>query len=145
MKSESDLHGHTQPIPTPTLHIHPITLVAAMTSIFVGLAVLVGWVFEVTVLKSVLPDLASMKASSAVSFILLGSALWLSIAGKPGRPLAIMGRVAALAAALIAAASLLDFATGADIGIDDLMFTNHQTESLGTVVSSQMSLATSAR
>jgi diguanylate cyclase (GGDEF)-like protein len=141
-KSERDLHNHTEPMPTPTLHAHPIALVAGIASMLVGLAVLVGWVFEVTTLKSVLPDFAAMSAGAAASFGLLGSALLLAIVGKPGRPLAIIGQLAALAATVIATGSLIDFATGIDLGINNLVFANHRSASLETVESNQMVLAT---
>ena len=49
----------------------------------VGGAVLIGWMFDVSILKSIHPHLAAMKASSALCFMLIGVSLWLFRAEKP--------------------------------------------------------------
>ena len=43
----------------------------------VGAAVLVGWAFDVTVLKSVSPHYSSMKPNAALAFVLVGIGLTL--------------------------------------------------------------------
>lgn len=43
----------------------------------VGILVLLGWVFDLQILKSIVPSLPSMKVSAAISLILGGSSLWL--------------------------------------------------------------------
>ncbi len=52
---------------------------AAVLAVVVGVLVLVGWTFEIEALKSVLPGSVTMKANTAVCFILIGVALWLAI------------------------------------------------------------------
>jgi hypothetical protein len=49
--------------------------VAAMLAIVVGSVVLVGWAFDIGVLKSLVPGWVSMKANTAVCFVLIGVAL----------------------------------------------------------------------
>jgi hypothetical protein len=48
-----------------------------------GVLVLLGWVFDLPVLKSVLPGYALMKVSTALGFIVAGSALLLRLGGTP--------------------------------------------------------------
>lgn len=49
----------------------------------VGGAVLIGWMFDVSILKSIHPHLVAMKASSALCFVLIGVSLRQFRAGKP--------------------------------------------------------------
>ena len=49
--------------------------VAGLISMVLGCMVLVGWVLDVQVLKTILPGFSSMKSNTAVGFVLLGVAL----------------------------------------------------------------------
>jgi hypothetical protein len=51
--------------------------------VLVGGAVLIGWMFDVSILKSIHPHLVAIKASSALCFVLIGVLLWLFRAEKP--------------------------------------------------------------
>ncbi|MDP2761569.1 MAG: EAL domain-containing protein [Sideroxyarcus sp.] len=55
-----------------------LTSLAAVLAVVVGAMVLVGWTFDITALKSVLPGWVAMKTNTAVCFILTGIALWLT-------------------------------------------------------------------
>jgi hypothetical protein len=48
-------------------------LCMSVVLITVGTLVLVGWSFDIALLKSVLPGLATMKPNTAICFILRGS------------------------------------------------------------------------
>jgi PAS domain S-box-containing protein len=64
-----------------TLHTEAspkLASLAAVLSVVVGAMVLVGWTFDIATLKSVLPGWVTMKANTAVGFILTGIALWLT-------------------------------------------------------------------
>ena len=86
-----------------------------------GLLVLVGWALDIPLLKSLHPSLVSMKANAALAFLLVGSALLLEQEPgvTPGRRRT--ARVLAAAAALIGAATLLQYALGLDLGIDQVL------------------------
>ncbi len=98
---------------------------AAAVGVFaLGGLVLLGWVFDIAVLKSLDPNLVSMKANTAAAFVLIGIGLWFSRAGRRGfRP----GRYVAWSSAAVVAAigllTLLEYATGRNFGIDQLLFT----------------------
>ena len=42
-----------------------------------GIIVLIGWIFDIAILKSPHPALITMKANTALCFILIGVSLWL--------------------------------------------------------------------
>src|SRR5262245_49643220 len=52
-------------------------MAASLAVAGVGVAVLIGWFLNIPVLKSFLPGLATMKANTALCFVLAGSSLWL--------------------------------------------------------------------
>lgn len=43
----------------------------------VGVVVLAGWAFDIPLARSVVPGTISMKANTAISFVLAGIGLWL--------------------------------------------------------------------
>ncbi|HZQ70799.1 MAG TPA: PAS domain S-box protein [Terriglobales bacterium] len=94
-------------------------------AILFGLWVLTGWMFHLTWMKSIVPGQVAVKANAATCFIFLGLALW--ILRKEDSPIAPAWRLAAKAAAFIAGVvgllSLLEYAAGLDLGIDQLLFT----------------------
>ena len=67
----TDHTHHTSVVPKFTFRVAALVVVA-------GSMVLVGWAFDIAVLKSILPGWVSMKANTAVCFILIGVALLLT-------------------------------------------------------------------
>jgi PAS domain S-box-containing protein len=89
--------------------------VAGLAVAAVGLLALAGWVFGIAALKSVLPGLTTMKFNTALCFLLAGTALAL----RERRALRVAG---AALVGFVAALSLAEYITGADFGIDQLLF-----------------------
>jgi cytochrome bd-type quinol oxidase subunit 2 len=56
--------------------------IASVFSIVVGAVVLFGWTLDITALKSVLPNFVTMKANTALGFVLAGLSLWLLQEGE---------------------------------------------------------------
>ncbi len=116
---------------TPTEKPHPIALlapdgqrlnfalVAAALAALIGFAALLGWILDLPALRHVVPGAVAMKANTAVGLIALGLALMLALrAARRLRPLV---DALALACGLLASATLYQYATGADLGIDELL------------------------
>ncbi|MEW5986873.1 MAG: GAF domain-containing sensor histidine kinase [Chloroflexota bacterium] len=96
---------------------------AGLIAIGVGGLVLAGWVFDVAWLKSVAPGLATMKANTALAFILAGGALFWLAAGPPTSTSRLAaGRLCAGVAALIGLLTLSQDLLGWNLGIDQLLF-----------------------
>ena len=110
--------GVDSPFSLPDRWFHQLSRAAALAVVGVGAVVLVGWAFDARALTGVLPGFATMKANTALTFLLAGTALWLSI--PDGR----RGRVGRGAAAFVLLAGLLTLAQDVfllDLGIDEVL------------------------
>ena len=95
---------------------------AAMLVMMIGTAVLIGWQFNITELRSMFPGLTAMNpGGSAFCFLLTGMSLWCLIA-PTSVTMRRIGEVAAAAAFLVAASRLIGYVMGGDIGIDQWLF-----------------------
>ena len=91
-----------------------------------GLVVLLGWVLNVKILKAVVPGLATMKANTAIGFVLTGVGLaLLSYPREPGRGLS-RARGCALFVIALSLATLAEYLFGLNLGIDELLFRDPQ-------------------
>jgi PAS domain S-box-containing protein len=105
-----------------TLRFNTVSETMSAAVILLGWAVLIGWLFDNTTLKSVAPGLVSMKANNAVGFILLGVALWLVREEPVDRRRRTQMTVCTTAVAVLGLATLAEYALNVDLGIDQLLF-----------------------
>jgi len=107
-----------------------------------SLAVLTGWTFGIARLKNLSPGAVSTKPTAAVALALCGVALALSATERAGaRVRTIVAMVGAGLAAAFGVVTLLEYATGADLGIDQLLF-HEPAHSAGTSSPGRMALMT---
>ena len=87
-----------------------------------GAVVLVGWMLDIPNLKSVLPGFVTMKANTAVGFVLAGVSLVLT--GRAARSTLSrrMSQVCAGAMTLLGLLTVSQYLFGMDFGIDQLLF-----------------------
>ena len=90
--------------------------------IAIGLLVLMGWLFELPALTSILPGLATMKANSALAFGLAGVSLWQLTKEYRGQRSNRIAKVCAAITMLIGLLTLCEYIFGWDFGIDQLLF-----------------------
>jgi two-component sensor histidine kinase len=123
MGSAASLQGEFRPLiasaaaPPPNRQALRLALCAAI--VFLGCGVIVGWATGNEMVKSVVPGLSTMKVNTAIGFIFVGAGLALCGSSRLGN-----GVAAALGLATIAlgAATLSEYVTGADLGIDEAFF-----------------------
>jgi two-component system cell cycle sensor histidine kinase/response regulator CckA len=101
------------------------SVVAGASVTVLGLLVLGGWLFDIPNLTGVLPGQATMKPNTAVCFVLLGAGLCL-LAGE-GRNARGAARVAATLVLMIAVATVIEYGTSWNLGIDELLFRDPKT------------------
>ena len=84
----------------------------------IGLLVLSGWIFNAPELTALFPNVPSMKANTAFSFLLLAGTLHFAARGRHPRLQAVL----ALAAVSIGGLTIFEYLTGHSLGIDQLAF-----------------------
>lgn len=85
-----------------------------MDTVALTLVVLYGWAFHISALISVVPRLATFKANTAATFLLVGLALL--------RRRLRDSRAVAVAVLVIGGATLIQYLAKLDLGIDQLLF-----------------------
>ncbi len=92
-------------------------------SIFVGVLVLFGWAFGFPALTEIVSGAVTMKANTALCFVLCGAAMWLL--QMRGRPFNRAARVCAVIVGVIALLTLVEYVSGWNLGIDEVLFRDH--------------------
>lgn len=95
---------------------------ASLLTIFVACLVLVGWSFDITVFKSIIPGLPSMKANTACCFLLSGLSLRLQQVETPRRNVSKLRKLCAVVVLAIALLTLAQYLFNWNLGIDQLLF-----------------------
>ena len=128
MKNNSKLAPGPALLADPPLPIRPdtarilewTTRALALLVAALGVLVLAGWIFDVPVLKSVVPGWVRMKVNTALAFILSGAALWLLLP-REGAAAAVWrraSRACAAAVALVGFLTLTEEFLGWNLGLD---------------------------
>ncbi len=108
-----------------------------MVVVLVGGLALLGWIFDIPALQSVFLGALTMKANTAVGFVLAGASLWLAVSDLAGWRIRRLKQACAVAVALIGLLTLSQYLFGWDLGIDQLLFTE-PAGAFGTVIPGRM-------
>jgi len=123
------------------VRFHLTSATLAVVVFVLGLAVIGGWLLHIDTLKSVFPGYVTMKMNAAICLVLSGAALWMYRAQNftPLRDNAV--RYLASAAVLISLLTLVEYATGWNLHIDELLVADDP-GSFATIAPGRMALAT---
>lgn len=92
----------------------------------VGVLVLTGWIFDVAILKSIIPGGVTMKVNTALCFIFSGSSLFLlrkeEINSTTKKTVILPGIILTIVISLL---SLYEYLFKTDLGIDELFFKDY--------------------
>ncbi|MEO8608629.1 MAG: PAS domain-containing sensor histidine kinase [Chloroflexota bacterium] len=91
----------------------------------IGSLVLLGWVFNITGLKSILPGLVQMKANTALGFIAAGTALFFIQANRYFKRPYDVSSVLSGFVLLLGLLTLVEHLFSINLGIDELFFKDH--------------------
>ena len=103
------------------MQMKPIPLACAVFAIAIGIVVLVGWVLDLAVLKSVIPGFVAMKVNTAIGFVLAGGSLLLLAPESSPRDRHRIGWLLALGVALIGILTLGEEIFDWKLGIDQFL------------------------
>lgn len=94
---------------------------ASLFTVLVGLLVIVGWAFEITLFKSLMPGFATMKVNTALGFILSGISLLFLQPEPQSRRYILISKTTALIVLAIGLLNLCQYLFGWDLGIDQFL------------------------
>lgn len=101
--------------------LYLVSLGCGFFALSIGIVTLSGWIFDVSALKTLLPQWTTMKANSAIGLILCAVSL-LSHLTKRNLIYSRLASMLGAAAAVIGALTLAQYALNIDLGIDELFF-----------------------
>jgi signal transduction histidine kinase len=113
-----------------------LSQVSAGIVLLIGTLVLIGWLLNNNVLKSIVPTLPSMKANTSIAFIFSGLALWVS-QNERNTFVRYIRYICGSTVFIIAIATLFQYLMGINIGIDVLFF-QEPPGALGTAFPNRM-------
>lgn len=100
--------------------LHGFARAGALVIILTAACVLVGWRFDIDILKSVLPAWATMKVNTACGLLATGCALWL-LHTQPGAKARLLARALGVFVAALGAITLSEDVFNIDLGLDQLL------------------------
>ncbi len=124
-----------QPPSTPIAALRSFSIKAGIAVIAIGCTVILGWIFDLQLLKSILPGLVSMKANTAVCFILGGFSLFLQQRRRAQLTTIKHQKIddnlliysCSFLIILISLLTLVQYSFNLDLGIDQLLFKESST------------------
>ncbi len=105
----------------PPLYRRLPRLAGAVVTVIGGLVV-IAWIADIALLKSVIPGAATMRFNTALCFVLSGVALWLTAGGRLSLGTRITAQTCAGVAAGVGAITLGEYLFGWNPGIDAAFF-----------------------
>jgi PAS domain S-box-containing protein len=113
--------------------------VAAILVFLVGCLVILGWILDITALKSIFPGFVSMKMNTAICFGLAGVSLFVITIKNPKPGHRLLSQVFAVIIIVVGLLTLLEYILGLDFGIDQL-FISEPSGAIGTAFPGRMTV-----
>jgi PAS domain S-box-containing protein len=101
--------------------LRQLARVLGLAVIVIGAAALVGWVFRLEVLRSLVPASVPMTANTAAALVAAGLAVALLAPARPGAAARRLARVLGGVVVVFALATLAEHLSGGDLHIDELL------------------------
>lgn len=109
-------------MPNKDSQFRTIARAGAVFSVLLGVTVLCGWLFEIAVLKSILPGHICMKANTAIGFVCGGLALVCLLQSESFKRLRYPAALLSLTTLMIGLFTLAEYLLHRDLKLDQLLF-----------------------
>ncbi len=96
--------------------------VSSVFIILVGVLFLIGWAFDIGILKAPGSNFPTIKSNTAFSFILIGICIWLLQEKRLNQRNLMIARILSIIVLLIGLFTLSEYITGFNLGIDQILF-----------------------
>ncbi len=128
-----------QPDVELTQRLRAAALGGGVLVLLAGALALIGWLLDVDQLKSIVPGVVTMKANTALSFLISGPALIVFARRDVSARALRLARLAAAFVGVVGLLSLSEYAFGWRLGIDQLLF-HERAHATGTLYPNRMAL-----
>ncbi|BAZ16118.1 signal transduction histidine kinase [Calothrix sp. NIES-4071] len=98
------------------------TKLASAVVICISCIALLGWAVNIDIFKSLIPGAATMKANTAICFLLAGVTLWLKTQQRQNNRLYNLSRICIPVIFIVALLTLCQYLFGWNLGLDELLF-----------------------
>ena len=116
-----------------TTRLRIVERLASVLPVLVGAVVLLGWVLDKPVLKSVLPGMAAMPPTTALCFILSGVAFWLGVPEMKTGKAKLVAIVSSAFILLTGGLTLVEYLFSSNLGLNEALFQDTATAPTSSV------------
>jgi PAS domain S-box-containing protein len=106
--------------------LNSFVLALGLLTLLIGLTVIIGWLFDITILKSLNPDYISMKANTAICFMFSGILIIFLRDSDLTLKFRYLIRILSITVLIISATNLFEYILNWNSGIDELLFKEGQ-------------------
>lgn len=96
---------------------------------FLGVIFILGWAFDIAILKSPGPDFSTIKSNVGLAFIFIGISIWLEQTNRVNRKYKRLAPILAYITAIIGILTITEYLFHINLGIDQILLK----ENLGAI------------
>jgi len=106
--------------------LHTFSEISSIVIAIIGVLFIMGWLFDIGILKTPVSNFSTVKSNTAFSFILIGISIWLLQEKRINPRNLLIARVLSVIILLIGSLTLFEYISGVNLGIDQILFMEPQ-------------------
>lgn len=113
--------------------------VSSILIVLISILFLIGWAFDISILKTPGPNYSTIKSNTAFSFLLIGISIWLLQKKRINSRNILIARILSVIVLSIGSLTLFEYISGVNLGIDQIIFSEPR-GAIQTVALNRMSI-----